>query len=437
MRLPVHRLDSARPETAPPLGWRCFQLGMFMLPSSALIAGLLLLVALVAASRRGRFLQDNANRVLLVVAALMVIGCFRATSGWLAWVGMGNWLPFFWAFWGFQSYVATATARRRVGLWLLAGTVPVIVTGLGQLWWGWAGPLQILGGAIIWHIGEGGTPDGRLSGLFDYANIAGSWLAVAWPFALAALLQASQSWQRRSAALGLAALLAASLYLTDSRNAWGALVLAVPIVGGPRSWLWLLPLLLLALLPVALSVLPGVPLLLQGPARALVPEAIWGRLTDLQHASERPLAITRLSQWGVALSLIAERPLLGWGAAAFSVIYPLRTGFWHGHPHNLPIDLALSHGLPAALLLVGLLLGLLIMAARRGMAAGALFERAWWGATLVLVALHATDMPLYDSRLNIAGWVLFAGIRAYLLPAAAKASTAAAGAPNGASLRPE
>ena len=422
MRLPVHRLDCARPETAPPLGWRCFQLGMFMLPSSALIAGLLLLVALVAASRRGRFLQDNANRVLLVVAALMVIGCFRATSGWLAWVGMGNWLPFFWAFWGFQSYVATATARRRVGLWLLAGTVPVIVTGLGQLWWGWAGPFQILGGAIIWHIGEGGTPDGRLSGLFDYANIAGSWLAVAWPFALAALLQAGQSWQRRAAALGLAALLAASLYLTDSRNAWGALVLAVPIVAGPSSWLWLLPLLLLALLPVALSVLPGVPLLLQGPARALVPEAIWGRLTDLQHASERPLAITRLSQWGVALSLIAERPLLGWGAAAFSVIYPLRTGFWHGHPHNLPIDLALSHGLPAALLLVGLLLGLLIMAAQRGMAAGALFERAWWGATLVLVALHATDMPLYDSRLNIAGWVLFAGIRAYLLPAAPSTS---------------
>ena len=119
MRLPVHRLDCARPETAPPLGWRCFQLGMFMLPSSALIAGLLLLVALVAASRRGRFLQDNANRVLLVVAALMVIGCFRATSGWLAWVGMGNWLPFFWAFWGFQSYVATATpdAAWGCGCW--------------------------------------------------------------------------------------------------------------------------------------------------------------------------------------------------------------------------------------------------------------------------------------------------------------------------------
>jgi len=39
------------------------------------------------------------------------------------------------------------------------------------------------------------------------------------------------------------------------------------------------------------------------------------------------------------------------------------------------------------------------------------FERAWWAAALVLVALHATDMPLYDSRINIAGWILLAGLR--------------------------
>jgi O-antigen ligase len=100
------------------------------------------------------------------------------------------------------------------------------------------------------------------------------------------------------------------------------------------------------------------------------------------------------------------------------VIYPLRTaGIWHGHPHNLPIDLAVSFGVPVAVLLVGLVLWLLIRSARAGMAAGALFDRAWWAAALVLVALHATDIPLYDSRINVAGWVLLAGIRSFLLPA--------------------
>lgn len=411
----VQRLDAVRPPEAAPLGWRCFQLGILMLASSALLAGLLLLVALILGSRQRRPLADPANRLLLLTAALMVLGCLGASSGALAWLGLFNWLPFFWAFWGFQPYLASAAARRRVGLWLLAGTVPVVLTGLGQLWWGWSGPLQILGGAIIWHLAPGGNPEGRLSGLFDYANIAGSWLAIAWPFALAALLQHPLPWRRRLPALVVATGVVAALALTDSRNAWGALVLALPVVAGPGAWLWLLPLLALALLPVGLASLPGVPAVLQQPSRALVPEVIWGRLSDLEFAGRRPLAITRLSQWSVAVGLVAERPWLGWGAAAFSVIYPLRTGQWHGHPHNLPIDLAVSHGLPAAVLVVGLVLGLLIVAARRGMAAGPVSERAWWAATLVLVALHATDIPLYDSRLNIAGWVLLAGLRAFLI----------------------
>jgi len=369
-------------------------------------------VALLLGSRgRTPPLADRANAVLLAAAILMTLGCFRAESGWLAWVGLANWLPFFWAFWGYQPYLATAAARRRCGLALLAGTVPVILTGLGQLWWGWSGPFQQLGGLIIWHLDPGGNPPGRLSGLFNYANIAGFWLALAWPFALAALLQRQQRPWQRVVALMIAASLAAALFLTDSRNAWGALVVALPLVVGPGSWLWLLPLLLLAVALVSLASIGGVPALLQAPARALVPETIWVRLSDLHFAGHRPLAITRLAQWQVAVGLIAERPWLGWGAAAFSLIYPRRTGHWHGHPHNLPIDLALSHGLPVAALVVALVLWLLIGSARRGMAAGPVFERAWWASALVLACLHATDIPFYDSRINVAGWVLLAGLR--------------------------
>jgi O-antigen ligase len=416
------RLDRDRPEPAHPMAWRCFQLGLFFLASSALIAGVLLFVALVLGSRnREPWWQDRCNRWLAAAALLMVVGCFGASSGSLAWVGLGNWLPFFWAFWGYQPYLGTPAARRRVALWLVAGTVPVIVTGLGQLWFGWHGPFELLGGAIIWHLKQGGRPRGRLSGLFDYANITAAWLALSWPLALAALLECSRRWRQAWAeaesrwmplllALALVVSQAVALFLTDSRNAWGALVLAVPIVAGPLSWPWLLPLLALTLVPVALACLPGVPELLQGAARALVPEAIWGRLTDLKFAN-RPQEITRLSQWSVAVGLIAERPWLGWGAAAFSVIYPLRTGKWHGHPHNIAIDLAMSHGLLVAAIVVGLVLWLLIRAARLGMAQGPVFERAWWAAALVLVLLHGTDIPMYDSRINIAGWVLLVGLR--------------------------
>jgi O-antigen ligase len=364
------------------------------------------------------------ERLLLLLAALMVLGCFGAYSGWLAWVGLGNWLPFFVAFWAFQPYLATAAARRRVALLLVAATVPVIVTGLGQLWWGWHGPFQALGGLVIWHLKPGGNPPGRLAGLFDYANIAGSWLAFAWPLVLAALIEPRLGRRRRGIVLLLAAGLVTAVFLTDSRNAWGALVLAVPLVLGPLSWGWLLPLLMALLLLVAAASLGGVPDLLQAPARALVPEAIWGRLSDLHYAGQRPLAITRLAQWQVALGLVAERPWLGWGAAAFSLIYPLRTGHWHGHPHNLPIDLALSHGVPAALGLVGFVLWLLLRALGPALLRGNGFDRAWWTAALVLAALHATDMPVYDSRINVAGWVLLAGLQALAQPAGPPAAEA-------------
>ena len=127
----------------------------------------------------------------------MIFGSIRAYSGWLAWVGLANWLPFFWVFWGFQPYLLTTQARRKCALSLLSGSLPVLVTGFGQLWFGWEGPWQLFGGLIIWFMSPGGEPLGRLSGLFDYANIAGAWLAIVWPFALAALLQPSLNRFRR------------------------------------------------------------------------------------------------------------------------------------------------------------------------------------------------------------------------------------------------
>ena len=99
-----------------------------------------------------------------------------AETGALAWAGLGNWLPLFWAFWAFQPHLASEQQRRQAAWMLVAGTLPVLLTGLGQMFLGWQGPWQLGGGAIIWFVAPGGEPQGRLSALFDYANIAGAWL---------------------------------------------------------------------------------------------------------------------------------------------------------------------------------------------------------------------------------------------------------------------
>ena len=407
-------LRCQRPAAATAPGWIAFQLGVLLLASSLLLAVPPLFWALLQGSRchRRPWWSDKLNRVFALIAGLMLLSAPWAHSGWLAWVGLGNWLPFFWGFWGFQPYMATAAARRRVALLFIASTMPVLITGIGQLLFGWSGPWQALGGLLIWHMAPGGMPLGRLSGLFDYANITSAWLSFSWPLLLAAALE---SWRRFPWLLLLVVSHVGCLYLTDSRNGWGAAVLAVPLLLGPGRWLWLMPLLLLLLLPVLFAVLPGVPELLQNGCRFLVPEAIWVRLSDIAF-SDRPMASTRLGQWQVAAGLVAERPWLGWGAAAFSLIYPIRAGVWHGHPHNLPLDLAISHGMPAALLMIAVVLWLLLRATCLGINQAGLFERAWWAAVLILVLLHATDLPLYDGRVNVAGWLLLAGLRAACWP---------------------
>ncbi|MFN5160896.1 MAG: ligase, partial [Cyanobacteriota bacterium] len=134
-------LSADGPSEAPLLGWRCFQLGLLLLASSAFLGGLLLFVALLQGSRgRSSPFRDRDGQVLLLISALMIVGCLFASSGALAWLGLANWLPFFWAYWGYRPYLTTAAARRRVALMLVAGSVPVILTGLGQIWWGWRGP---------------------------------------------------------------------------------------------------------------------------------------------------------------------------------------------------------------------------------------------------------------------------------------------------------
>ena len=41
----------------------------------------------------------------------------------------------------------------------------------------------------------------------------------------------------------------------------------------------------------------------------------------------------------------------------------------------------------------------------------AIFDRAWWAASLILISMHGVDMPFFDGRLNIAGWIILAGLR--------------------------
>ena len=420
------RLDDHCPAGAPRWGWVAVQLGLFFLASSAFLGGVLLVAGLVVATWRKGFTpywNDGLNRVLLVVAGLLLAGAAQAVSGDLAWWGLFNWLPFFWGFWGWQAYLATPEARRRCSGWLVAGTVPVLVTGLGQMALGWQGSWSMAGGLVTWYMEAGGNPGGRLSGIFAHANSTAAWLALTWPLVLAHLLEPRLRWRQQCVVLVLAVLQGLCLWLTASRNGWGAMILAVPLVLGPQSWAWLLPVALLGLIPVALAIIPADPLGLQEFARSVVPDSIWQRFVAESFQGRAP-GDTRLEIWAFARQSIGQRPWLGWGAAAFEMLYSQRYGF-SGHLHNLPLDLAVSFGLPVALLLLVVPIHVLVTAVRHGVATACITDRGWLAAFLLLAGIHATDLPYYDARLNMAGWFLLAGLRAYGLAAPQRRLTGA------------
>ena len=114
---------------------------------------------------------------------------------------------------------------------LVAGTLPVLLTGLGQMFLGWQGPWQLGGGAIIWFVAPGGEPQGRLSALFDYANIAGAWLGVVWPLMLAAVLRPGWLVAARCCS-GAHAFNGVAVVLTQSRNAMGRVGLVGSLCDG-------------------------------------------------------------------------------------------------------------------------------------------------------------------------------------------------------------
>ncbi|MBW3042961.1 O-antigen ligase family protein [Prochlorococcus marinus] len=400
-------------------GWRCFQIGVFFLPSSALISYIFLLIALFEGSfiRRDLYWRDYWNYPLVLTSLLMLVGCIRSQTGWLAWIGLFNWLPFFWCFWGFQPYLLTTERRRKCASWLVLGSLPVLITGFGQLWLGWKGPWELFDGLIIWFISPGGEPLGRLSGLFDYANITAAWLSGVWPFCFASVIRPFIFGRNRVIPFLLSVAFVLAMILTNSRNAWGAIFIGLPLVVGSASWSWLIPLMVICFIPIVIAVLPVFDAGLQQFARSIVPESIWMRLTDIQFVDTRPFEATRIGQWRIAFNLIFEKPLFGWGAAAFSIIYPLRTGLYHGHSHNLPLEIAISHGILVAILLNLFVFALLIISAyykifnKLRTQKNLIIDRAWWTSALILICFHATDIPMFDSRVNILGWLILIGLR--------------------------
>ena len=169
------------------LGQLSFYSGLFLLPSAFFISSILFLIALLIGflTREEEFFQDSLNNYFFLGATMIIISSFfnsifpffikgaDISNIFYKNVSLFNWIPIIFGFHGFKPYLNSRCSRRNCGILIIFGTVPVLFSVIGQAFFEWHGPIQTLGGLIIWYQRpiEGIT---SVTGLFNNQNYLGS-----------------------------------------------------------------------------------------------------------------------------------------------------------------------------------------------------------------------------------------------------------------------
>ena len=406
--------SAPHPDAALEMPWRWLQGGLLLLPFSITLGGLGCGIALGWGTRSlGRRLWARPhNWGWLALALGLGLTASLGEDPGVAWVGLANFVPCFWFFAVTRELVRDPAQLRRLA-WiqvLSAGAIGVI--GLLPLVGWFAGPVN-LSIFIQWPLELGGTPPGRMAGVFAYANVLASYFTVTLALGLGLWLEAWQRWQHQrltstpliptgliptrliptgliptrlipttkgagtkgagtkgagtaeistplpwalnpTQTLGWLTLVlliqGVGLGLTQSRNAWGVGLLLGLIYGIRLGWYQGVAALVAALATVLWAAFGSVG---QRLAQGVVPRMVWARLND-QLYGDRPVADLRISQWRFAWAMTCDRPWTGWGLRNFTPLYEAATDHWLGHPHNLLLMLTAETGIPVTLGFLGL-----------------------------------------------------------------------------------
>lgn len=431
----VHRHLNLRLHSA----WSYAQLGLLVLPLTPFLGILCLLLAC------GQTWQQHYRRILsrplnwglaLLSVWLVITACFAYDRA-SAFIGLFNFLPYFLVFAGFSTLIQTPAQLRQWAWILVVTSVPVVIIGLGQMFWGWAAHFQFLWIVLDWAVKPMGEPLGRMSSVFMYANILAIYLVIVFILGLGLWIETYQTLApsllkrtRRLRHVPLTAWLRwgflsvavicnlVALILSNSRNAWGIAVCAGLAFALYQGWRWLVA----GVAGIAGSVLWAAfgPSPVQQLCRAVVPAFFWARLTDQLHPN-RPLALLRTTQWQVAWSLTQQRPWTGWGLRNFTQLYEAQMHLWLGHPHNFLLMLTAETGIPAAVLFCALVSWVVVQAVQvlrdwstvgggRQMAQDRLIFFSYLVAFLACILFNTVDVTLFDLRVNTLGWLLLSAI---------------------------
>nr|WP_199336214.1 O-antigen ligase family protein [Nostoc sp. FACHB-110] len=420
--------------------WNSLQIGLLVFAISPFVGAVaIILAALLGWLREARtIVRRPLNQGFALLSLLLIITAGFAVNKTDAFLGLFNLIPYFLVFAGLSSLIHTIAQLRQLAWILVIGSVPVVILGFGQLFWGWALKLQFLWIVIDWEIAPGGEPPGRMAANFMHANILAAYLAIVFTLALGLWLEQwhaemkklkvkSQNaknsrvltfnWQFLSSPLCFLTLTAianfAALILTNSRNGWAIAIIACLAYALYQGWRILVGGFAGIVTSVLLAAFAPPPI--AQIFRHIVPAFFWARLNDEMYP-DRPVALMRKTQWEFAWNLAQQHPWTGWGLRSFSALYKTKMNIDLGHPHNLFLMLSAETGFPTTALFCGLLIWVLIAGIQflRQSSYLAKADRLILFSYLLVLGewmlFNSVDVTLFDFRVNTISWLLLAAI---------------------------
>ncbi|MDF0554413.1 O-antigen ligase family protein [Kamptonema sp. UHCC 0994] len=454
--------------------WNYAQLGLLIFPLIPILGALGIFLGLIVTWKQKfrQIIRSPINQGLAILSIWLIITASFAHNRLEAFLGLGNFFPFFIFFAGFSTLIQTPSQLRRLSWIIVITSIPVVILGLGQLFLNWTTPIQ-LQGISGWVLELKGNPPGRMSSVFMYANILACYLTIVFILGLGLCFEEGRRKKEEGRRkkeegkektdlsflnsesnpvtnyqstitnyqspitnyqlpfLSIAVIgNALALILTNSRNAWGLAILASLAFALYLGWR--------TLVALVVSTTGGILWSAFGPEpvrkwlREIVPYFIWGRLTD-QMYQNRPVATLRKTQWEFALNMTQQRPWTGWGLRNFTPLYEAQMHRWLGHPHNLFLMLTAETGIPSTIFLCGLVgwifaQGILLLvksplAKNESYLSGDMQSHfpilaeqdriiffSYLTAFAACTLFNTVDVTLFDLRVNAIGWLLLAAI---------------------------